>query len=503
MNSDVPILELDNISKYFPGVKALNGVSFYLKKGEVVGLVGENGAGKSTLVKIITGVLPKDQGTIKVNGKQVEINSPYESRIIHKIAYVSQESSLCPDLSVAENIFLGSWKKKMLGLVDWKTLINEADRLINQFGLNLDSTVLVKNLKPADRQLVEIIRALSIESNILLLDEPTSWLSEREKSFLFERIKSLKEMGVGIVFISHFLEEVLKISDRIHVLRDGRTVGTFENEGMTKDELIEYVIGEKTKNIQEEDIQEELKNNVIVLEVKDISKEKQVEDITFDVKEGEIVGFTGLFGSGKTELARIIFGLTKPDRGYVRVFGKNLKWQNVNYTKSLGLGFVTEDRRAEGIVPLLSVANNISLASLKKIASRVFSILNLYAEEKEAQKFIKVMDIRAASPKQKVATLSGGNQQKVIVARWLQADSKILILDEPTRGVDVRAKYEIYSLIREQARLGKSIIFFSSELAEILEIPHRFFILKKGKIVGEFKHGEIADEKELLSILSA
>ena len=311
---------------------------------------------------------------------------------------------------------------------------------------------------------------------------------------------ALKERGVGIVFISHFLEEVLKISNRIHVLRDGKTVGVIENKGITRNELIKYILGEK-KEIKKENTLGTIRN-VVTLEVKNVYKEKQVEDISFDVKEGEIVGFTGLFGSGKSELARIIFGLTKPDKGQIKVFGKNLKWQDVNYSKYLGLGFVTEDRKNEGIVPLLSVANNISLASMKKIVSRFF-ILHLSQEEKATRKYINLLNIQTHGPKQKISTLSGGNQQKVVIAKWLQADSKILILDEPTRGVDIGAKYEIYHLIREQAKAGKSIIFFSSELAEILEVPNRFFVLKKGKIVGEFNHGEITDEKKLLSILSA
>jgi ABC-type sugar transport system ATPase subunit len=332
MNMEVPILEIENISKSFPGVKALHNVSFSLKKAEIVGLVGENGAGKSTLVRIITGVYPKDQGIIKINGKKIEIHNPYESRMIHKIAYVSQESTLCPDLSVAENIFLGNWKKGKFNLVDWKTSINESDLFIKQLGLNLSSKTLVKHLRSADRQLVEIARALSIESDILLLDEPTSWLSEKEKVFLFEKIKALKERGVGIVFISHFLEEVLKISNRIHVLRDGKTVGVIENKGITRDELIKYILGEK-KEIKKENTLSTMGN--VTLEVKNVYKEKQVEDISFVVKEGEIVGFTGLFGSGKTELARIIFGLTKPDKGQIKVFGKKLKWQDVNYSKSL------------------------------------------------------------------------------------------------------------------------------------------------------------------------
>lgn len=502
MDEGSPLLELDSIVKLFPGVKALDNVSLTLRRGEILGLVGENGAGKSTLVRIITGVYTRDGGTIRIKGRQVEMRSPLEARTQHKIAYISQEGMLCLDLSVAENIALGNWQASPGGIVDWKSTVESARVVLRELGLNIDPEATVRDLRPADRQLVEIARALSRDSEILLMDEPTSWLSESEKVFLFDRIRRLRARGVGIVFISHFLEEVLALCDRVQVLRDGKSVGVFESRSLTKDDLIAHMLGQK-RTLKRGNGRQTIGDGKVVLKVEGLTKTGQVEDVSFELREGEILGIAGLFGSGKTELARILFGLEKPDKGRVLVAGREQKWLGPSYSINIGLGFVTEDRQKEGIVPYLSIGNNISLASLKSVAGRLLLILDLLKERRIASELIARLGIHPNEPDQKVMTLSGGNQQKVVLAKWLLTNCRVLILDEPTRGVDVGAKYEIYGLLREQTRLGQAVLFISSELAEILEIPDRYLVFKKGRIAGEFTKGQLSDERELLSVLTS
>lgn len=499
------MIELLNISKYFPGTKALDDVSLTLNEFEILGLVGENGAGKSTLVRIINGIYFKDHGTIKISGQEVEMMTPYEARMIHKIAYVSQESELCPDLTVAENITLGNsgnWRKKNL-FINWKAMNNFSKVLFKELDLNINSDDLVRKLKPADKQLVEIARAFSTKSKIILLDEPTSWLSEVDKKFLFDKLRLLKKKGVGIIFISHFINEILSLCDKVQVLKDGKNIGTFNTEELTKEELITKMLGQKSK--KETKFSKKLSDKIfgnVVLKVDNITKANLVNNISFELREGEILGIVGLLGSGKTELAKVIFGLMKPDSGEVWINGNKQKWKTLKNSIDMGLGFITEDRKKEGIIPDLSIAKNITLANFKLIES-INNIINLSKEMKISDNMIEVMNISPKNSYIKISTLSGGNQQKVIIARWVLANSNILIMDEPTRGIDVGAKYEIYNLLKEQCEHKKAIIFISSELNEILNIPHRFLVIKKGKIIREFKNGEIENEHDLLSIISS
>lgn len=501
MEEQHTVLELKAISKEFPGVKALDDVFLTLHKGEILGLVGENGAGKSTLVKIINGVYSRDAGDILVNGKLVEMNNPAEAIMTHKIAYVSQENTLCPDLTVAENIVLGKWTGGKAP-INWKQINTFAKKALDTLGLQIKPTELLSEISPADRQLVEIARAVSQDSKILLLDEPTSWLTESEKKYLFDRIEHLKtNREVGIIFISHFLEEVLKICDRVQVMREGICVGVFQTAELTKEMLIEQMLGQKKREtIYDENISDRVKEK-IVLEVRGLTQEGMVDNVSFELHEGEILGITGLLGCGKTEVGRMISGAQKVDGGQIFVSGEEQKNMNPKKCIELGIGYISKDRKEEGIIPFLSIAKNITLASLKTVLGK-FRNLSLRKEKEIAKKMIKMLDVRPQDPEREIFNLSGGNQQKAIIAKWIQADSKILVVDEPTRGIDIGAKFEIYNLLREQAKRGKAIVFISSELAEVLEVTDRFLILKNGMVTGEYTHYDIKDEHGLLAILS-
>ena len=494
------LLEIKGMYKQFPGVKALDNVSLTLKKGEVLGLVGENGAGKSTLIKIINGVYNRDEGEILIEGKAVEMHNPYEAKMVHKIAYVSQENTLCSNITVAENMVLGNWGKRGI-FVNWKKNNEFAKKALADLGLKINPNKLLSQLSPSDRQLVEIARAISMDSKILLLDEPTSWLSESEKKYLFERVEFLKTKGIGIIFISHFLEEVLLICDRIQVLREGKNVGAYNKEDLTKKDLIEKMLGRKQREVTEDDSAERVKEKV-ALKVVGMSKAGILDKVSFELHEGEILGITGLLGSGKSELGRMIYGADAPDEGEIYVNG--VKQNNMNPKKSikLNIGYITKDRKEEGIIPLLSISKNITLANLKSVLAKI-RLMNLHREKETAKKMIKMMDIRPNNPEHIVVNLSGGNQQKVIISKWMYANSKILIVDEPTRGIDIGAKFEIYNLLRNQAKEGKSIVFISSELEEILSVCDRILTIKNGEITGEYLHGEIKDEHGLLAILTA
>lgn len=494
------VLELKAISKEFPGVKALNDVSLTLYQGEVLGLVGENGAGKSTLVKIINGVYTRDAGDILINGKVVEMNNPAEAIMVHKIAYVSQENTLCPDLTVAENIVLGQWTGG--AAINWKQIYDFAQKALDALGLKVKPTDILADISPADRQLVEIARAVSQDSKILLLDEPTSWLTESEKKYLFDRIKHLKtNQDVGIIFISHFLDEVLKICDRIQVMREGISVGVFPAEELTKEMLIEQMLGQKKREIMyDENIADRVKEKV-VLEVRGLTQEGMVDNVSFELHEGEILGITGLLGCGKTEIGRMISGSQIVDGGQILVDGEEQKKLTSKKCAKLGIGYISKDRKEEGIIPFLSITKNITLASLKSALGK-FKHLSLHKEKEIAKKMIEVLDVRPRDPEREIIYLSGGNQQKAIIAKWIQADSKILVIDEPTRGIDIGAKFEIYNLLREQAKGGKAVVFISSELTEVLEVTDRFLVLRSGKVTGEYTHYEIKDEHGLLAILS-
>ena len=490
------LLRMQSIEKSFPGVKALKNVTLTINKGEVLALIGENGAGKSTLMKILSGVYQKDAGSIFVEGKPVEINSPQQS-IKLGISIIYQELNQMPNLSIAENIFVGREKRKNGFMIDIAATQREAQSLIAQVGLDLDVTTLVKDLSIAQRQMVEVAKALSVHARIIVMDEPTSSLTDRENVILMDIIRKLRDQGVSIVFITHKLVELFGISDRVTVLRDGESVGTVMTKECTEDVLIQMMVGRDLANIFP-------KTNVSigenVLEVKNLYVGDFLQDISFTLKKGEILGFAGLVGAGRSELMRAIFGVDKMDRGEIMVDGKLLGPHHPDEAIALGVGFVPEDRKLQGLILGMSVRENTTLPNLAAVSKN--GVINEKIEKKVSEEFIKKLDVKTTGIEQKVENLSGGNQQKVVIAKWLASNPKILILDEPTRGIDVGAKKEIHALMGELTAQGVAIIMVSSELPEVLGMSDRIIVMHNGRIQGELAREEASQEKIMTLILS-
>jgi len=478
MQGDGNILTLCKVSKEFPGVKALNNVDFALRKGEVHALVGENGAGKSTLMKILSGAYSKDSGTIVFDGKEIEITSPKASEKMG-ISIIYQELNLIHRMSVAENIFLGRAPKKN-GVIQWKKMYKDAKELFNSFDIEMDVSKCTRDFSIAQQQIIEIIKAVSINAKVVIMDEPTSSLTDNETKILFRIIKSLKSKGIAVIFITHRLDEVFEISDRLTVLRDGCYIGTKDVKDITKSELIKMMIGRELK-------QQFPQRNVQIGEecfrVEHISDGNKIADVSFCVRKGEVLGFAGLVGAGRTETMRLIFGADKKTTG--RIFINNNEVHIMRPKQSVGkkIGFVTENRKEEGLFLRLPVRNNIVAVAIDKIKS--FRILNFKKEKYFSDKYVQELRINTPSINQKAVFLSGGNQQKVVLAKWLLSDSEIVILDEPTRGIDVGAKREIFEIINQLAAQGKAIVFISSEMEEILGISDRILVMHEGKISGE------------------
>jgi ABC-type sugar transport system ATPase subunit len=478
MGADGYILTLSKVNKAFPGVKALTDVDFELKKGEVHALVGENGAGKSTLMKIISGAYKKDSGIIKFDGKEVEITSPKASERLG-ISIIYQELNLINRMSVAENIYLGRPAKK-LGMIQWRKIISDAKALFESFDVKMDVTRMVRELSIAQQQIVEIFKAVSINAKVVIMDEPTSSLTETETEMLFRIINALKEKGISVIFITHRLDEVFAISDRVTVLRDGCYIGTKDITDITKGEMIKMMIGrELKKQFPERNV--ELGEEY--LRVEGLSDGYKVKDVSFSVKRGEVLGFAGLVGAGRTDTMRLIFGADKKTKGKIFIEGKEVKIKSPIQSIAKGIGFVTENRKEEGLFLPLSVSNNIVAVAIEKIKS--FRILNFMKEKHLSEKYVGDLRIQTPSVNQKAVFLSGGNQQKVVVSKWLLKDSDIMILDEPTRGIDVGAKREIYQIINDLAAQGKAIIVVSSEMEEIMGISDRIIVMHEGRISGE------------------
>lgn len=480
------LLRVEAIDKSFPGVHALDQVDFDLKKGEVHVLLGENGAGKSTLMKILSGSLFKDRGRILIDGREVEIPSPQHARALG-IGMVYQELSLVPSLSVAENIFLGRLPRRAGGMVDWPRVHAEARQLLEGLGVDINPQQLVSSLGMAERQLTEIAKALAGAVGILLLDEPTSALSEEERERLFDIIRRLQQRGVGLVYVSHRLAEIPQIGQRVTVLRDGKCIGTVAVDQTDEATLIRMMVGrELTELFPKEDVQwgREL------LRVEGLTAGK-LRDLSLTLHEGEILAIAGLMGAGRTEFARALFGIDPVHSGRVWVDGRPVKIRSPRDAIELGLGLLTESRR-DGLVAELPISANISLASLKRLCRLGF--LQHRRERGWAEKYIKELNIRATGFRQKVENLSGGNQQKVALAKWLCSDSKIVVFDEPTRGIDVGAKVEVYRLMNQLAREGVGIIMISSELPEVLAMADRILVMCRGTFTGEFRRGEATQE---------
>lgn len=496
------VLEMKSICKSFPGVKALSSVDFELKKGEIHSLMGENGAGKSTLIKVLTGVYQVDQGTIKLNGRPIRINSTRDAQQ-HGISTVYQEINLCPNLSVAENIFIGREPKKK-GRIDWDTINKNAEKLLSErLNLRIDVKKLLSSYSVAVQQMVAIARAVDISRGILVLDEPTSSLDSKEVNQLFDVMRKLKAEGMSIIFVTHFLDQVYQISDRITVLRNGMLIGTYDSEKLSRIDLVSKMIGKDLDEIKElENIglksNEKSKEEKIV-EINKLGRKGTIEPFDINIIKGEVLGLAGLLGSGRTESVRLIFGIDKSDHGTIKIHGKEYSYIYPQKAIEQGFGFCPEDRKVEGIVGQLSIRENIILAL--QSSRGIFRYLPLKKQQEIAQKYIELLNIKAPSMEQNIDNLSGGNQQKVVLAKWLATNPEILILDEPTRGIDVGAKSEIQKLVLKLAGEGMTILFISSELQEMVRCCDRILVLRDRKVIGEIK-GEEIQESSIMKIIA-
>ncbi len=496
MSADL-LVRMQGIDKSFPGVQALAEASFELRPGEVHALVGENGAGKSTLMKVLTGIYSRDAGSIEYKGEPVEVPNPRAGRDLG-ISMIHQELILAPHLTVAQNIYMGREPRGRLGFtVDDKAQVKQAAELIDRLHLKLDPTAKVMDLKVAQQQMVEIAKALSLDASVLIMDEPTAALTDTEIDELFRIIRSLREQGKGVVHISHRLEELKQISDRVTVMRDGRHVATVETEAVSVDEIISMMVG---RTIFEEAPQAPMgaEEADIVLEVRGLSRGRAVQDVSFQLRRGEILGVSGLVGAGRTELARLIFGADHKDAGEVFVNGEQVEIDSPAQAVALGIGYLSEDRKRHGLALGLDLETNVALAAFSDFL-KSFGRVDTKRTAEAAQQRVEELDIKTPSIKQKARNLSGGTQQKVVIAKWLTAHTDILIFDEPTRGIDVGAKQEIYHLLNALAAEGKSIVMISSELPEILRMSHRIIVMCEGRLTGELSAAE-ADQEKIMTL---
>ncbi|HHW47686.1 MAG TPA: sugar ABC transporter ATP-binding protein [Clostridiaceae bacterium] len=487
-NKNSPYLKMRGITKAFPGVLALDRVDFDLELGKVVALVGENGAGKSTLMKILSGVYKTDAGEIFIDNKKVEITDPLASQNLG-ISIIYQELNLLQNLNIAENIFIGKEIKKHI-FVDKEKMHEESQKLLNEVGLNVSTKTLVRDLSTAQKQMVEVAKALSFNSKIIIMDEPTSSLTDTETAILFNIIRKLKSKNVAIVFISHRMNEIFEIADEVVVMRDGKIVGKLDRHEMSESTIINLMVGREI-----EDIFSKLPADIgePVLEVKNLSTKDFLKDISFTLRKGEILGFAGLVGAGRSEVMRAIFGIDKKETGEIFIHGKKVNIESTEDALKHGIGFIPEDRKEQGLVLGMNVRENITLAALKALSK--FNFIDNKKEEGIAKEYIDKLSIKTPSEEQIVENLSGGNQQKVVIGKWMATNPEILILDEPTRGIDVGAKKEIHILMSKLAQQGVGIILISSELPEILGMSDRIIVMHEGRIKGELSREEASQEK--------
>jgi len=487
------ILRMEGISKAFPGVQALDGVDFEVAAGEVVALIGENGAGKSTLMKILSGAYRKDAGRIFLYGQETEIESPHHAQELG-IAIIYQEFNLTPNQSAAANIFISREPRqaglgRLFNFVDRRRMEREAQAHLERVGARVPATALVRNLSVAQQQMVEVAKALAVDARVIVMDEPTSALGEDEVETLFQIVATLKEHGIATVFISHRLEEVFRIADRIVVLRDGHRVGSMPIQEATSDQIITLMVGrELTELFHKEAVQ----IGDPLLEVRGLTRRGAVEDVSFSLRQGEILGFAGLVGAGRTETARLLFGVDHRDGGEIWMNGKPAHIDSPVDAVAAGLGFVPEDRGLQGLVLKLPVLENIVLPTLDEHSQMGW--VNRRALRDTAGTYVEKLSIRTPHLRQKAMFLSGGNQQKVVLAKWLASQPKVLILDEPTRGIDVGAKAEVHALMSELARTGMGIIMISSELPEILGMSDRILVMHEGRVAGILDRAEASQE---------
>ncbi|MBR3904447.1 MAG: sugar ABC transporter ATP-binding protein [Clostridia bacterium] len=496
MQNDV-VLSMRGIGKVFPGVRALHNVDFTLRKGEIHALMGENGAGKSTLIKVLTGVHIKDAGHIHLDGAgEVTIRSPQEAQALG-ISTVYQEITLCPNLTVAENMYIG--RNKDL-IVKWKDMEKKADAILQNLGIPARAKQQLGSCSLAVQQMVAIARAVDMECKVLILDEPTSSLDDKEVAMLFSLMRDLKNRGVGIIFVTHFLEQVYEVSDRITVLRNGELVGEYEVEHLPQVELVAKMMGKELEGLSDlvRDDNAAEDTSTPVYEAEGLSSAKGVNPFEFAIRKGEVNGFTGLLGSGRSESVRAIFGADRVTGGKVKMDGRQVKIAKPKDAMKHGIGYLPEDRKDDGIIADLSVRDNIILAL--QVMKGFFKPISQAEAEKFADEYIKALDIKTASSETPIKSLSGGNQQKVILARWLLTHPQYLILDEPTRGIDVGTKTEIQRLVRKLAEEGMSVTFISSEIEEMLRTCSRLIVMRDRHIVGELKGTELTQEHVMRTI---
>ncbi len=467
-------IELKEIVKLFPGVRALDGVSFDIREGEVHSLCGENGAGKSTLIKVMTGVHARDGGDYLIDGKSVNFSSTTEG-IAAGVSCVYQELSIAPQLDVAQNLFIGNLPMKGK-LVDHKTLYAKTEEILNELDMHISPKTIAGDLSVGQQQMIEIGRALTRNARLIIMDEPTSSLSEQETETLFNVIRKLVDRNIAIIYISHKLDEVMFLSDRITVIRDGKNIVSKNKDDFTQDELIANMIGRPLENLY---LKETAEITTPMLEVKNLTRKGVFEDISFTVRKGEVVGFFGLVGAGRSEIMRAVFGVDKYDSGEVILDGKKLRGGSPSAAIEGGIGFCTEDRKKEGLALRLSILLNMTLVRLPHLAR--LGVINRGAQRKAADQYMKSISIKAPSVNQLVGNLSGGNQQKVVVAKWLMMNPKVLIVDEPTRGIDVGSKSEIYGLLSDLAKQGMAIIVVSSEIEEVMGVCDSIVTIFEGK----------------------
>jgi inositol transport system ATP-binding protein len=484
------MLEMIDITKEFPGVKALDNVQLKVKKGTVHALMGENGAGKSTLMKILIGIYTPDSGKIIFDGQELKV-STIKNALDKGISMIHQELSPIPNMTVAENIFLGREPSyKFTGWVKMKELEEKTKQLFEKLEIDIDPNAKMSDLSIANTQMVEIAKAISYNSKLIIMDEPTSAITEKEVHHLFKIIRSLKKEGVSIIYITHKMDELAQITDEVTVLRDGKYIGTKSSDQITKDELIEMMVGRELNQIFRKQ-QVEIKE--VALSIKQLSKKGKFENISFEVRKGEIIGFAGLMGSGRTEVLESIFGITLPDSGEVYINGKKVNIRSTRDAIKYGMGLLTEDRKLSGLFLPLSVQDNMITVTVNQYTKGGF--LNEKKIQDDCQRLSEQLAIKTPSLRQLIKNLSGGNQQKALIARWLLQDPDILFLDEPTRGIDVGAKSEIYNLIFELAKKGKAIVVVSSELPEILGLSDRIIVMHEGRKMGELSRQEATQER--------
>jgi inositol transport system ATP-binding protein len=485
------VLEMEGIQKGFPGVQALKGVELKVKPGTVHGVMGENGAGKSTLMKVAIGLYHADAGTIKFKGEPVELDSIHAA-LEMGISMIHQELSPLPYMTVAQNIFLGREKRNKLGLIDHRAIDQETTRILKDLQIRISATAVMGTLSVAQMQLVEIAKAVSYQASLVIMDEPSSALTEQEVHHLFDIIQDLKERGVAVVYITHKMDEVFAITDEVSVFRDGEFVGREDSSSLTREKLITMMVGRSIDKFFQKEMAE-IKD--VALEVEGVTRHGFCENISFQVRRGEILGFAGLVGAGRTETMEAVFGVAPRQAGTVKMHGKVIPPMTPDAAIRAGMAFLTEDRKRSGLYLNLSVRDNIAMASLRN------RLRGLFIDHKEVGKLcdnaIGQLSIKTPSLDQLVMFLSGGNQQKVLVSRWLATEPEVLILDEPTRGIDVGAKSEIYKLMSDLAQRGKAIILISSELPEILAMSDRVVVMHEGDKVGEIGRDEATQEKIL------